>query len=123
MHKLTFSAPGVVYTYPREASWFTMLPAITNAASMPYAFDKLANWMLLRSVHYIVVQKLTDCVKRFADLLNSCCRWARVFCQDRLSRSETDADGDAKAIGERVGSGSYYSRIVRVEAKRVRIDE
>ena len=32
-------------------------------------------------------------------------------------------DGDAKAIGERVGSGSYYSRIVRVEAKRVRVDE
>ena len=50
MQKLTFSAPGVVYTYPREASWFTTLPAITNAASMPYAFDKLANWMLLRSV-------------------------------------------------------------------------
>ena len=44
-------------------------------------------------------------------------------CQDRFSRSETDADGDAKAIGERVGSGSYYSRVVRVEAKRVRVDE
>ena len=44
-------------------------------------------------------------------------------CQDRFSRSETDTDGDAKAIGERVGSGSYYSRIVRVEAKRVRVDE
>ena len=34
-----------------------------------------------------------------------------------------DADGDAKAIGERVGSGSYYSRVDRVEAKRVRVDE
>ena len=44
-------------------------------------------------------------------------------CQDRFSRSETDTDGDAKVIGERVGSGSYYSRIVRVEAKRVRVDE
>ena len=44
-------------------------------------------------------------------------------CQDRFSRSETDTDGDAKAIGERVGSGSYYSRIARVEAKRVRVDE
>ena len=46
-----------------------------------------------------------------------------TVCQDRLSRSETDADGDAKAIGERVGSGSCYSRIVRVEAKRVRVDD
>ena len=43
------------------------------------------------------------------------------LCQDRFSRSETDADGDAKAIGERVGSGSYYSRVDRVEAKRVRV--
>ena len=44
-------------------------------------------------------------------------------CQDRFSRSETDAGGGAKAIGERVGSGSYYSRVDRVEAKRVRVDE
>ena len=34
-----------------------------------------------------------------------------------------DADGDTKAMGECVGSGSYYSRVVRVEAKRVRVDE
>ena len=46
-----------------------------------------------------------------------------LMCQDRFSRSETDTDGDAEAIGERVGSGSYYLRIVRVEAKRVRVDE
>ena len=46
-----------------------------------------------------------------------------LWCQDRFSRSETDADGDAKAIGEHVGSGSYYSRVDRVEAKRVRVDE
>ena len=45
------------------------------------------------------------------------------WCQDRFSRSETDADGDAKAMAERVGSGSYYSRVVRVEAKQVRVDE
>ena len=47
----------------------------------------------------------------------------QTWCQDRFSRSETDTDGDAKAIGERVGSGSCYSRIVRVEAKRVRVDD
>ena len=45
------------------------------------------------------------------------------MCQDRFSRSETDADGDAKVLGERVGSGSYYSRVVRAEAKRVRVEE
>ena len=46
-----------------------------------------------------------------------------IFCQDRFSRSETDADGGAKVLGERVGSGSYYSRVVRAEAKRVRVEE
>ena len=45
------------------------------------------------------------------------------MCQDQFSRSETDVDGGAKVLGERVGSGSYYSRVVRVEAKRVRVDE
>ena len=45
------------------------------------------------------------------------------LCQDRFSRSETDADGDVRAIGERVGSGSYYLRVDRVEVKQVRVDE
>ena len=49
--------------------------------------------------------------------------WLRAGCQDQFSRSETDADGDAKVLGERVGSGSYYSRVVRAEAKRVRVAE
>ena len=44
-------------------------------------------------------------------------------CQDRFSRSEADAVGGAKEMGECVGSGDYYLQVVRVEAKRVCIDE
>ena len=44
-------------------------------------------------------------------------------CQDRFSQLETDTDGGAKVLGKRVGSGSYYSRVVRAEAKRVRVEE
>ena len=40
-------------------------------------------------------------------------------CQDRFSRSEADADGGAKAISERMGSGNYYLQVVKVEAKQV----
>ena len=41
--ELTFSAPGVENTYPREASWFTILPAITKAALILCAFDRVVN--------------------------------------------------------------------------------
>ena len=47
----------------------------------------------------------------------------RIYCQDRFSRSETDADRGAKVLGERVGSGSYYSRVVRAEVKRFHVEE
>ena len=47
----------------------------------------------------------------------------QALCQDWFSRPETDVDGDAKVLGERVGGGSYYSRVVRAEAKRVRVEE
>ena len=53
----------------------------------------------------------------------SATKLSMYWCQDRSSRSEMDADGGMKVLGERVGSGSYYSRVVRVEAKRVRVDE
>ena len=43
----------------------------------------------------------------------------RIYCQDLFSRSEADADGGVKVISERVGSGNYYSRVVKVEVKRV----
>ena len=48
-----------------------------------------------------------------------CGWWAMQMsvCQDRFSRLEADVDGGAKAMGECVGSGDYYLRVVRVEAK------
>ena len=61
---------------------------------------------------------------KICDALGDFCGFADVgSCQDWFSRSETDADGGAKVLGEHVGSGSYYSRVVRAEAKRVHVEE
>ena len=60
MWELTSSAPGIVYAYPSEPSWFTILPAIIKAASMLCAFDRLANYTIFRCARHTIIYNLTD---------------------------------------------------------------
>ena len=43
MYILTSSVLGVVYICPREVSWFTILPTITNAPLIPCTFNRAEN--------------------------------------------------------------------------------